>query len=86
MSDISDIIRHNLLDARGIDLVLLAKSSFYLRDFKHSKDIYGEVHARAMSLFRLKELDPDTIRLLTKIYEEQQIFTDSPFVTSRIQR
>ena len=44
-----------------MDLVLLAKSSFYLREFKHSKDIYGEVHARAMSLFKMRELDPDTI-------------------------
>lgn len=30
-----------------MDLILLVKGAFYLRDFKHTKDVYATVHARA---------------------------------------
>ena len=86
VSDIGDIIKHKILDAEGLDLVLLAKGTFYLRKFKHSKDIYSEVHARAMSLYNLRQLDPDVIAALSKVYDEHQVFTDSPFITTRFSR
>lgn len=33
------------------DLPNLAKSTFYMRDFKHSRDIYSQVHAKSMNMF-----------------------------------
>lgn len=32
------------------DLPNLAKSTFYMRDFKHSRDIYSQVHAKSMNM------------------------------------
>ena len=57
VSDIGDIIKHNIGDASPMDLIFLVKGAFYLRNFKHTKDVYAHVHARAVTLFNLKQLE-----------------------------
>ena len=61
IGDIGDIIRHNLKDANGVDLILLTKGAFYMRKFKYTKDIYSMVHAEAMSKYNLRELEPEQV-------------------------
>ena len=58
IADIGDIIRHNLKHATGIDLILLTKGTYYMRNFKYTTDLYTLVHAEAMSKFNQKKLDP----------------------------
>jgi hypothetical protein len=41
IGDIGDIIRMNIKETTPNDLPNLAKSSFYMRDFKFSKDLYS---------------------------------------------
>jgi hypothetical protein len=41
IGDVGDIIRMNLKDAEPYDLPNLAKSTFYMRSFKFSKDLYA---------------------------------------------
>ena len=41
IADVGDIIRHNLKDATGVDLILLTKGALYMRKFKYTKDIYS---------------------------------------------
>ena len=69
IADVGDIIRHTLKDATGMDLILLTKGALYMRNFKFTKDIYSEVHAQALSKFRLKQLDPEEVKALTILYE-----------------
>lgn len=57
-----------------------------MRNFKHTKDIYSLVHARAMTLLSERKLDSDVIQALEAIYSQQQIMTDSPFVQARPMR
>lgn len=40
VSDIGDIIKHKITDAGPLDLIFLAKGAFYMRDFKHTGDVY----------------------------------------------
>ena len=49
IGDLGDIIRHTIKQASELDLVLLTKGAYYMRSFKHSKDIYSVVHAEATS-------------------------------------
>jgi len=49
ISDLGDIIRHKINDAEGTDFILLAKGTHYMRNFKHTKDVYALVHARAIA-------------------------------------
>ena len=68
IADVGDIIRHTIKEASGMDLILLTKGAFYMRNFKHTKDIYSLVHAQAMTKFNLKELDPEIVKALTVLY------------------
>lgn len=45
LSDIGDIIKHNIAQADGMDLIFLVKGAFYLRNFKYTRDVYAAVHA-----------------------------------------
>lgn len=49
IGDLGDIIRHNIKNATELDLVLMTKGAWYMRNFKHSKDIYSTIHAEAVS-------------------------------------
>lgn len=40
ISDIGDIIKHNITQASPMDLIFLTKGAFYMRDFKHTQDVY----------------------------------------------
>ena len=51
IADVGDIIKHNIAEAGPLDLIFLVKGAFYMRDFKYTKDVYPQVHARALSLF-----------------------------------
>lgn len=51
VSDIGDIIKHNITDANPTELIFLVKGAHYLRNFKHTTDVYTQVHARALSLY-----------------------------------
>ena len=86
VSDIGDIIKHNIGDASPMDLIFLVKGAFYMRDFKHTKDVYPTVHARALTLYNLKKLEPAHIDTLSALFNAHQIITDSPFVDTRVQR
>jgi hypothetical protein len=83
IADLGDIVRHKINHAQGTDFILLAKGSHYMRNFKHTKDLYSLVHARAVAKFADKQLDPEVIRALESIYSQHQVFSDSPFVSAR---
>jgi hypothetical protein len=76
----------NIDEAEAADLPNLAKSTHYMRAFKYSKDLYMQVHAKAMTMYHQGEIPSETVEFLTSIYTEQGILTDSPFVQSRVQR
>lgn len=80
ISDLGDIVRHKINDAEGTDFILLAKGSHYMRGFKHTKDVYALVHARAMTKLGERKLEPQVIQGLEAIYSQHKILTDSPFV------
>lgn len=40
IADVGDIIKHNITEAGPLDCIFLAKGAFYMRDFKHTKDVY----------------------------------------------
>ena len=86
ISDLGDIIRHKINDAEGTDFILLAKGSHYMRNFKHTKDVYALVHARAMTKLGQRELEPEVIQGLENLYSQQKILSDSPFIKVRPQR
>lgn len=86
IADLGDIIRHKINFAQGTDFILLAKGTHYMRNFKFTKDVYALVHARAITKFSERQLDPDVITALETIYSAHQIMTDSPFVRARPQR
>ncbi len=54
IADIGDIIRANLKDSSNIDLINLAKSTFYFRKFEHTRDLYSHVHAECTTRFNLR--------------------------------
>ena len=69
-----------------MDLILLVKGAFYLRDFKHTKDVYATVHARAQTLYNLRKLEPAHIQALTVLFSSHEILTDSPFISTKVER
>jgi len=79
IADIGDIIRANLKEASNVDLVNLAKSTHYMRNFDHTKDLYSHVHAECVSRFNLRQLESETKELLTKVFSSHGIMTNSPF-------
>lgn len=86
IADLGDIIRHKIGQAQGTDFILLAKGSHYLRNYKHTKDVYALVHANAMTQLSERKLEPEVIAALEAIYSQHQLLTDSPFVKTRPQR
>jgi len=54
VADLGDIIKHTLKGATELDLVLLTKGAFYMRDFRHTKDLYAQVHAECTSRSNLR--------------------------------
>ena len=44
------------------------------------------VHAKAMTMYQSGDIPEDIVELLKTIYTEQNVLTDSPFVTARVQR
>jgi len=87
IGDVGDVIRMRINEqADPEDLPNLAKSSFYMRNFNYSKDLYSQVHATAMQKHSQGQLSQEIRDTLTQIYTEQGILTDSPFVEARVQR
>ena len=86
VSDIGDIIKHNIADADPMDLIFLVKGAFYLRNFKYTKDVYAAVHAQAMTMYKLRKLEPAHIQALSALFESHEIVSDSPFVSAKIVR
>lgn len=86
IADIGDIIKANIKEANNYELINLAKSSHYFRDFKHTKELYSIVHAECVSRFNLRRLDNDVKNSLESVYTNHGIFNDSPFVKTRAQR
>lgn len=86
VSDVGDIIKHNIADAGPLDLIFLARGAFYMRDFKHTKDVYPQVHARALTLYNLRKLEPAHIQALSALFTAHGLISDSPFVTVRVER
>jgi hypothetical protein len=49
IGDVSDVIRMLITsECEASDLPNLAKATFYMKNFKHSRDIYSHVHAAAV--------------------------------------
>ena len=65
VSDLGDVIRNILKDAGNMDLILLAKGTFYMRNFKHTTDVYSLVHGTCVSRFNLRKLSEQEIKLMT---------------------
>ena len=86
IADIGDVIRANLKDATGMDLINLAKACHYLRKFEHTRDLYSHVHAECVTRRNLRQLDPEDVETLTKVFSGHGVFTDSPFAAVRITR
>ena len=86
VADIGDIVKANIKDANNYELINLAKSSHYFREFKHTKDLYSIVHAECVSRFNLRKLDSDVKNALESIYSNHGVFSDSPFIKTRVQR
>lgn len=86
IADIGDIVKANIKDANNYELINLAKSSHYFREFKHTKDLYSIVHAECVSRFNLRKLDSDVKNALESIYSNHGVFSDSPFIKTRVQR
>jgi len=82
IADIGDIIRANIKDSSNTDLVNMAKSTFYLRKFDHTRDLYSHVHAECVTRFNLRQLDEEDKEMLTKIYAQHGIMTETPFNAS----
>ena len=68
IADIGDIVRANLKEASGLDLVNLAKSTFYMRKFEYNRDLYSHVHAECVSRRNLRELSADDFEGLQRVY------------------
>ena len=49
IADIGDVIRVTVKDASNTDLINLAKSTHYMRNFEHSRDLYSVVHAECLT-------------------------------------
>ena len=95
IGDIADILRMNLQytgetktedvpmqQVQAEDLPNLAKSTFYMRNFKYSRDIYSQVHAKACLLHGRGDMPPQIFDTLRVIYTEQGILTESPFINN----
>jgi hypothetical protein len=80
IGDLGDVVRHNLDNASEVDLVLLTKGTFYMRDFKHTKDLYAMVHAECMRRSNLKKLTQPVRNMLSQLITTHGIMTDSPFL------
>lgn len=70
IGDVGDIIRMNIDEAEGNDLPNLAKSTHYMRAFKYSKDLYMQVHAKALTLYHGGNLPSEVVETLKIIYTE----------------
>jgi hypothetical protein len=86
IADIGDVIRANLKDASGMDLVNLAKATFYMRKFEHTRDLYSHVHAECTTRKNLRELEVPDVEALAKVFTGHGVFSDSPFVSVRVSR
>lgn len=84
-ADIGDIIRANLKEASGTDLINLAKSTHYMRQVSEpNKDLYSHVHAECISRRNLRTLDPEDAETLAKVFSAHGVFTDSPFTSGNV--
>jgi len=79
IGDLGDIIRMKLAEAEASDLPNLVKSSFYMRDYKYSRDVYSQVHARATVMYSQGQIPDQIYQTLAQMYSEQGVFKDSPF-------
>lgn len=86
IADVGDIIRANLKNATNTDLVNLAKSTYYFRNFHHTRDLYSQIHAECVSRFNLRQFDDEEKEALAKIFSHHGIMTDSPFANVRVSR
>jgi len=65
IGDVGDIIRMHIdRDCMPQQLINLAKSSFYMREFQHSRDIYSVVHAKATRMYHKALLSEEIIQNL----------------------
>lgn len=54
IADVADIIKANIKEASNLDLVNLTKSSFYMRKFETTRDLYSHIHAECVIRYNLK--------------------------------
>ena len=78
-ADVGDVIRANIKNATPTDLINLAKSTHFMRKFTHTKDLYTHVHAECLTRYNLRQLDKDEKEVLSKIFSQQGVMTESPF-------
>lgn len=69
IGDVGDIIRMLIQEeAQAEDLPNLVKSTFYMRNFKYSRDLYSQVHATAFNLYNSGDMPQEVFAALQEIY------------------
>ena len=84
IADVGDIIRVTIKDASNNDLYNLAKSTHYLRNFEHTRDLYSVVHAECLTRYNLRQLDSEEKEMLARVFSSHGIMTDSPFTSGSV--
>ena len=55
IADVMDLIKANLRSATNIDLINVTKSSFYMRKFESTKDLYAHIHAECVTRSNMRK-------------------------------
>ena len=84
IADVGDIIRVTIKDTTNNDLYNLAKSTHYLRNFEHTRDLYSVVHAECLTRYNLRQLDSEEKEMLARVFSSHGIMTDSPFTSGSV--
>ena len=72
------VVLHHIKELTNVDLINMAKSSFYLRQLDEFKGVYENVHSEAVQ--RLTSFQPWQREALDQVYTEQNVLQDSPFL------
>ena len=72
------VVEHHMKEMSTLDLINMAKSSFYLRKFPEFINLYPNVHSELV--MRLTNLQDWERQALVSIYTEHNLIPDSPFV------
>lgn len=78
IQNVVSVVNHHLKTMNTMDLINMAKSSFYLRKYDEFQHLYPSVHSELVQ--RLTQLEEWERKALTQIYTGHDLIPDSPFV------